>query len=675
MFAILKCSLKKGKPKKINALLRGERSRYLEQIKSNKIRTIWTLNEKQKLRRTQTINNILGQNYRFVHPENKAVAKQTKDKKSQPTQVKETSIREIIFEFGKYLWPKDSFELKVRVVTAVSLLVSSKLLNVLVPYLFKEVVDMLTITDNTMAAIPFAILVGYGAARAGASLCQELRNAIFAKVTQGAIRRVAKKTYLHLHSLDMQFHMGRETGGLAKTIDRGTKAISFVLSSILFNVVPTALEIALVCGIMAYSYGTSYALVTGSTLLLYTGFTFLVTQWRTKFRKDMNKLDNEAASVTVDSLINYETVKYFNNEELEAQRYDKIMEKYNAAALKTTSSLALLNFGQNLIFSIALTSIMAMAAGGIVNGNLTVGDLVMVNGLLFQLSLPLNFLGTVYRELRQAMTDMDQMFSLLKKTSQIKDDPAAVPLQLKNGTISFNNVDFSYEKRHVLKNMSFSVPGGTKLAVVGSSGVGKSTVLRLLFRFYDVTQGSILIDGQDIRNVKIDSLRRAIGVVPQDLVLFNETIYYNIKYGKPDATQEEVYQAAKLANIHDQILALQNGYETRVGERGLKLSGGEKQRVCLARAILKNPSIFILDEATSGLDADSEHAISKTLDEFTKGRTVIIISHRLKTVMSADKIIVLHKGEIIEEGNHESLMEIPNGHYKALIEKQQLTLE
>eukprot|EP01126_Amoeba_proteus_P058530 TRINITY_DN7562_c0_g1_i7.p1 TRINITY_DN7562_c0_g1~~TRINITY_DN7562_c0_g1_i7.p1 ORF type:complete len:498 (+),score=76.72 TRINITY_DN7562_c0_g1_i7:601-2094(+) len=494
---------------------------------------------------------------------------------------------------------------------------------------------------------------------------------IFVHVTQDAIRTITCNTYLHLLNMDYNFHASRDTGGLSRAIDRGTRAISFIMSSLLFNIVPIIVEIGLVCGIMAYNFGFSYALVTVGTLLVYTIFTVLVTQWRTRFRKEMNLLDNRAASLYMDSLLNYETVKYFNNENHERDRYNVVMMEYNKAAIKVQNSLSFLNFGQNLIFSSSLAGVMLMISGDIVGGVYTIGDLVMVNGLLFQLSMPLNFLGSVYRELRQALTDMDVMFSLGRLNNNIKDVPS-VPLVLKNGEIRFENVSFGYGKNCILSGTSFVVPAGKKVAIVGTSGGGKTTLFRLLYRFCSPCSGRILIDDQEISLVSLTSLRSVIGIVPQDLVLFNNTIKYNILYGKVDAGMEELEKCAKLANIHDAIMRMPHGYETEVGERGLKLSGGEKQRICIARALMKHPSILLMDEATSGLDAESEQAIHSAMEEITRDRTVLMISHRLKTAQMADLILVLDKGKIVEQGSHEQLIQNPLGVYRQLVKMQTL---
>ncbi|OBS71403.1 hypothetical protein A6R68_00039, partial [Neotoma lepida] len=492
-------------------------------------------------------------------------------------------------------------------------------MNIVVPFMFKYAVDslnqmsgnMLNLSDapNTVATMATAVLIGYGVSRAGAAFFNEVRNAVFGKVAQNSIRRIAKNVFLHLHNLDLGFHLSRQTGALSKAIDRGTRGISFVLSALVFNLLPIMFEMTLVSSILYYKCGAQFALVTLGTLGAYTAFTIAVTRWRTKFRIEMNKADNDAGNAAIDSLLNYETVKYFNNEKYEAQRYDGFLKTYETASLKSTSTLAMLNFGQSAIFSVGLTAIMVLASHGIVAGALTVGDLVMVNGLLFQLSLPLNFLGTVYRETRQALIDMNTLFTLLKVDTRIKDKVMASPLQItpQTATVAFDNVHFEYiEGQKVLSGVSFEVPAGKKVAIVGGSGSGKSTIVRLLFRFYEPQEGSIYLAGQNIQDVSLESLRRAVGVVPQDAVLFHNTIYYNLLYGNINASPEEVYAVAKLAGLHDAILRMPHGYDTQVGERGLKLSGGEKQRVAIARAILKDPPVILYDEATSSLDSITE---------------------------------------------------------------------
>ncbi|KAG8144338.1 hypothetical protein E2320_012863, partial [Naja naja] len=535
-------------------------------------------------------------------------------------------------------------------------------MNIVVPFMFKYAVDnlnqlsgnVLNLSDapNTVATMATAVLIGYGTSRAGAALFNEARNAVFGKVAQSSIRRIARNVFLHLHQLDLGFHLSRQTGALSKAIDRGTRGISFVLSALVFNLGPTLFEVALVSGILYYKCGGHFALVTLGTLGAYTAFTIGLTQWRTKFRIEMNKADNDAGNAAIDSLLNYETVKYFNNENYEAQRYDGFLKTYENASLKTTSTLALLNFGQNAIFSIGLTAIMVMASKGIIAGNLTVGDLVMVNGLLFQISLPLNFLGTVYRETRQALIDMNLLFTLLNIDTKIKDKELAPPLQItsQTATIAFDNVHFEYlEGQKVLSGVSFEVPAGRKVAIVGGSGSGKSTIMRLLFRFYEPQKGEIYVAGKNIQNVSLESLRKALGVVPQ--------------YGNINASVEDIYAVAKLAGIHDAILRMPNGYNTQVGERGLKLSGGEKQRIAIARAILKNPPIILYDEATSSLDSITEENILNAMRDIVRHRTSVFIAHRLSTVVDADEIIVLDQGKVAERGKHIDLLTSPNSLY------------
>ncbi|KAK2496589.1 hypothetical protein MC885_011444 [Smutsia gigantea] len=529
-------------------------------------------------------------------------------------------------------------------------------MNIVVPFMFKYAVDsfnqmsgnMLNLSDapNTVATMATAVLIGYGLSRAGAAFFNEVRNAVFGKVAQNSIRRIAKNVFLHLHNLDLAFHLSRQTGALSKAIDRGTRGISFVLSALVFNLIPIMFEVTLVSGILYYRCGAQFALVTLGTLGAYTAFTVAITRWRTRFRIEMNKADNDAGNAAIDSLLNYETVKYFNNENYEAQRYDGFLKTYETASLKSTSTLAMLNFGQSAIFSVGLTAIMVLASQGIVAGTLTVGDLVMVNGLLFQLSLPLNFLGTVYRETRQALIDMNTLFTLLKVDTRIKNKVMASPLQItpQTATVVFDNVHFEYtEGQKVLSGISFEVPAGKKVAIVGGSGSGKSTIVRLLFRFYEPQRGNIYLAGQNIQDVSLESLRRAVGVVPQDAVLFHNTIYYNLLYGNINALPEEVYAVAKLAGLHDAILRMPHGYDTQVGERGLKLSGGEKQRVAIARAILKDPPVILYDEATSSLDSITEETILAAMRDAVEHRTSIFIAHRLSTVVDADEIIVLDK--------------------------------
>ena len=516
-----------------------------------------------------------------------------------------------------------------------------------------------------------------GATRIGAAVFQEIRNAIFASVAQKAIRRVACNVFEHLLRLDLNFHLSRQTGGLTRAIDRGTKGISFLLTSMVFHIIPTALEISMVCGILAYQYGPNFAAITAATMVAYTGFTVITTSWRTKFRKQANAADNQGATVAVDSLINFEAVKYFNNEKFEVGRYDKALSNYEKASIKVTTSLSFLNAGQNLIFSSALSGMMYLAANGIATGSLTVGDLVMVNQLVFQLSVPLNFLGSVYRELRQSLLDMETLFNLQKVNIAVKEPEKPKALQLtKGGEIKFENVTFGYHKdRPILRNLSLTIPAGQKVAIVGPSGCGKSTILRLLFRFYDVEAGRILIDDQDVREVSLQSLRKAIGVVPQDTPLFNNTIEHNIRYGDMNASSEEVRNAAKRARVDDIVQGLPDGYNTMVGERGMMISGGEKQRLAVSRAILKDPPLLFFDEATSALDTYTEQSLMQNINSILKekARTSVFVAHRLRTIFDSDKIIVLQDGHVAESGTHTQLIEA-GGLYSTLWHAQEITL-
>ncbi|KAJ5606448.1 hypothetical protein N7510_009229 [Penicillium lagena] len=587
----------------------------------------------------------------------------------------------IMKEMAKYLWPKGDWGTKLRVGTALSLLVGAKVLNVNVPFYFKNIVDSMNVDFASLGGTAYTVagsmIIAYGATRIGATIFQELRNAVFASVAQKAIRKVARNVFGHLLRLDLNFHLSRQTGGLTRAIDRGTKGISFLLTSMVFHVVPTALEISLVCGILTYQYGLQFAAITATTMVAYTAFTITTTAWRTKFRRQANAADNRGATVAVDSLINYEAVKYFNNEKFEVARYDKALKNYEDASIKVTTSLAFLNSGQNMIFSSALAAMMYLAADGVATGSLTVGDLVMVNQLVFQLSVPLNFLGSVYRELRQSLLDMETLFNLQKVNVTIKERPNAQPLQLKHGgAIRFENVTFGYHPdRPILKNATFTIPAGKKFAIVGPSGCGKSTILRLLFRFYDIQSGRILIDGQDIRDVSLDSLRKAIGVVPQDTPLFNDTIAHNIRYGNIEASDEEVRRAAERARINQLIERLPEGYETAVGERGMMISGGEKQRLAISRLLLKDPQLLFFDEATSALDTYTEQALLQNINSILKekSRTSVFVAHRLRTIYDSDQILVLKEGQVAEMGSHRELLEL-DGIYAELWNAQELSL-
>ncbi|WWC65897.1 iron-sulfur clusters transporter ATM1, mitochondrial [Kwoniella dejecticola CBS 10117] len=582
----------------------------------------------------------------------------------------------IIVKLAGNIWPKNNPKVKIRVLGALGLLVAGKILNVQVPFFFKTIVDSLNVPlteSSTVWVLAGASIAGYGAARILTTAFGELRNAVFASVSQSAIRKVARETFEHLLNMDMRFHLERQTGGLTRAIDRGTKGISFILSSIVFHVIPTALEISMVCGILSWKFGWDFAAVTAITMGLYTWFTVQTTAWRTKFRKQANSADNKGATVAVDSLINYEAVKAFNNERFEVAQYDATLKTYEKASVKIATSLALLNSGQNFIFSSALTMMMLLAAQGVVKGTMTVGDLVMVNQLVFQLSLPLNFLGTVYRELRQSLIDMEVMFNLQGLDSGIKDKPNTKPLALKGGEIRFENVNFGYHpERPIFKDMSFTIPAGHKVAIVGPSGCGKSTVFRLLFRFYDSQSGRILIDGQDIKDVTLESLRKSIGVVPQDTPLFHADILHNIRYGNLEATDEQVIEAAKKAHVEETIQRLPDKYQTKVGERGLMISGGEKQRLAVARLLLKDPPILFFDEATSALDVYTETELMRNINNtlLGGGKTSVFIAHRLRTISDADLIIVLQDGKVAEQGSHEQLLEIDGGVYQRLWQAQ-----
>lgn len=564
-----------------------------------------------------------------------------------------------------FLW-----EFKGRVIIALALMILAKLANVSVPLVLKDIVDTLD-QPHAMLMLPVFLLVSYGLLRLFSTLFGELRDAVFAKVTQRAIRRIANKVFAHLHTLSLRFHLERQTGGVSRDIERGSRGISFVMNFMLFNILPTLLEISLVMAILISNYNVWFAIIIFTTLVAYIALTLIVTEWRMIFRRTMNNMDSKANTQAIDSLLNYETVKYFGNETWEAKRYDTHMKTWETAAIRNQLSLSSLNAGQSAIIAVGVTLLMFLAADGVIEGTMTLGDLVLINAFMLQLYMPLHFLGFVYREIKHSLADMERMFSLLSENKEIQDKPEAQTLNPDNATICFSHVNFSYEtNRQILHDVSFDIPAGHNVAVVGHSGSGKSTLSRLLFRFYDVNTGGILINNQDIRDITQQSLRAAIGIVPQDTVLFNDNIYYNIAYGNPTATQEEVFAAAQSAHIHDFIKSLPEQYETIVGERGLKLSGGEKQRVAIARTILKNPEILIFDEATSALDSNSEKLIQAELKRIATNRTTLTIAHRLSTIADADQILVMDQGRIIERGNHQQLL-TTNGAYARMWALQQ----
>jgi ATP-binding cassette subfamily B protein len=585
-------------------------------------------------------------------------------------QVKQRTDRETLKRLLPYLW-----QYKWRVLAALLFMVGAKVANVSVPFLLKNLIDDMSIKPAdpyAVLVVPVALLLGYGALRLSVSAFTELRELVFAKATQGAARQIALETFEHLHGLSLRFHLERQTGGMTRDIERGVRGIESLISYSLYSVVPTLVEVALVLSILAVKFDVWFAGITLAALIFYIIFTITVTEWRTQYRRQANEFDSAAHTKAVDSLLNYETVKYFNNEAFEANRYDKSLDALRRARLKAQTSLSLLNTGQQLIIAIALVGMLWRATQGVAEGRMTLGDLVMINAFMIQLYIPLNFLGVLYREIKQSLTDLDRMFTLLEKEREVADNPDAKPLQINGSpTVRFDSVVFAYESdRPILHGISFEIPAGKTVAVVGPSGSGKSTLARLLFRFYDVSSGAITIDGQNIRHVTQSSVRRAMGIVPQDTVLFNDTVRYNIAYGRPDASEAEVEQAAKAAHIHDFISATPKGYDTMVGERGLKLSGGEKQRVAIARTLLKNPPIVIFDEATSALDSANERAIQSELQTAAQNKTTLVIAHRLSTVVDAHEILVLEAGRIVERGSHQTLLAL-NGRYAEMWALQQ----
>ena len=593
------------------------------------------------------------------------ISEQVKIDEQNSGRLERTSGTRTIVRVAPYLWPKGQSEIKYRVVFSMLALIFSKLIAVYTPLIYRDAVNALSdqgINDLFLGAV--GLTIAYGVSRIFMNGFQQLRDILFAKVAQRALRKLALKTFLHIHALSLRYHITRQTGGLSRIVERGVKGVEFLLRYILFSIGPLILELLLIAILLYVMLDIRYLGVIFGTIGIYGWFTFKVTEWRVKLRKKMNDQDTDAAQKAVDSLLNFETVKYFNAEQREASRYDMAMAGYEDAALKTAYSLAFLNFGQAILITFGLIIVMVMAAIGVQNGTLNVGDFVMVNAYMIQITMPLNFLGTIYREIRQALVDMGAMFNLLDQKKEIVDGPDAQPINVIKGDIKFSNVQFSYDKkRPILSDLNLDIVGGQKIAIVGSSGSGKSTIGRLLFRFYDVSGGFISIDGQDVRNVTQSSLHNVIGVVPQDTVLFNDSIFYNIAYGKDDATLEEVENAARSAQIHEFVKSLPDGYETTVGERGLKLSGGEKQRVGIARTVLKDPPILLLDEATSALDSETEHEVQDALERAGRGRTVISIAHRLSSISDAERIVVLEEGYIVEMGSHNELLKKRGRYY------------
>ena len=591
------------------------------------------------------------------------------------------SLWQTLFNLWPYMWPEGRPDLKMRVVWATVFLVVAKIVLILVPYFFKWSTDALARDGGPMPDLPAILLapvmlvVAYNVVRIAQWGFNQLRDALFARVGQHAVRQLGFRTFVHMHELSLRFHLERRTGGLSRIIERGVKGIEAIVRFTILNSLPTVLEFVLTAVIFAVAYGWSYVAIVAATVVAYTWFTVWASDWRIAIRKEMNDSDTDANTKAIDSLLNYETVKYFNNEAMEARRFDKSMARYEAAATKTWTSLGWLNFGQGVIFGFGMTACMILSALAVQNGTQTVGDFVFINAMLMQLSVPLNFIGFIYREIRQGLTDIENMFDLLDVAPEVVDRPDAKPLDVKAGAVSFRDVHFAYDpNRPILKGVSFDVPAGKTVAIVGPSGAGKSTISRLLFRFYDIQSGSITIDGQDIRDVTQSSLRARIGMVPQDTVLFNDTILYNIRYGRMDASEEDVRRAAELAQIAGFVEALPDGYQSMVGERGLKLSGGEKQRVAIARTILKAPPILMLDEATSALDTQTEQEIQSALELVSRGRTTLVIAHRLSTVIGADEIIVLRDGRIAERGTHRALLD-RGGLYAAMWDRQREATE